>query len=205
MASERFRAGMAQLIYYMGDVYGAASALRVPPELIVAIVAHESQAKERRAVRAAVPILSPLAGLVLDDPADTYERMEATVRGDKASIGIAQMQVGLARRLRAKFPSVARHASVVDDLLDRSVAVWYVAAALRELRDNLDAFLARQGAKLAEDEVKDLTALGYNIGWEALRDRNLLAADMGADVPARVAKVRQDSSYIRATIGQWRE
>lgn len=205
MVSDRFNRGMGVVTLLWGPIYTASNQFNVWQDLVASIIAHESQASERRTYRAAITVFAFIPSLFMDDPADTAERTEAKVRGDKASIGVAQMQVGLAKRLRTKFPSIKDEDDVVDDLLEPSVAVRYVAAAVRELRDNLDAFLTKYGFKLSDDEMKDLVALGYNIGWEALRDRNLSASDMGDNIPARVAKIRETSSYIKLTIGQWRE
>jgi hypothetical protein len=85
------------------------------------------------------------------------------------------------------------------------VAVRYVAAGLHELRDQLDALLAQHEVTLTEPERTDLLALGYNIGWDSLRDRNLLAGDMGPDIPSRVAAIRKRSKYIELTTGSWRK
>ncbi len=93
----------------------AAKQFRVPAELVGAIVMHESQARERQELG---------GGWV----ADQAERAETLVRGDKASIGIAQMQVGVAKKTAKNHPNLRGRGSVVDDLLNERTACRYVAA-----------------------------------------------------------------------------
>ena len=58
---------------------------------------------------------------------------------------------------------------------------------------------------ISQAERNDLLALGYNIGWDNLRDRNLLASDMGPDLPSRIAAIRKKSKYIELTMRAWRQ
>lgn len=170
-----------------GPICSAAREFNVSAELVAVIVMHESQAAERRAYR------------VLIGSADAGERAQAALQGDSASIGVVQMRVGLARQLRSQHPSLRVAADVVDDLLTPATAVRYLAAQLARLRGQLNAFLAREGASLTQEQEIDMLALGYNIGWENLRDRNLRDTNFGRDIPARVETIRQRSQYLRVT------
>jgi hypothetical protein len=165
-------------------IRAAAGEFDVPAALIGVIVMHESQAAER----------STLGGL-----ADAAESAQAWIQGDTASIGVIQMRVGLARQLRHAYPSLQRNGDVVDDLLDPAIAVRYLAARLRQLRDLLRQFAGATGASLSREQEIDMMALGYNIGWDALRDRNLRDASFGQDLPARVETIRARSRYLRFT------
>ncbi len=172
------------------EIDAAAREFSVPPELIGAIVLHESQAGER----------SFFGGGGL---ADLAERAEAAVSSDP-SIGIGQMKVSLASGLRTRHPTLAGSGSVVGDLLDRTRAVRYVAAHLGEIGGQIDAWLASQGVTPTADERRDLIAIAYNMGWVSLRDRNLLDPGLGPDVPSRITALRSRNVYLNRTIGNLR-
>jgi hypothetical protein len=194
-------------VLLLPQIQKAAGEHKVWWDVIAAIISHESNAMERRAANYAGNAGLGLVGFVVGrfvDYADLAERAQVKLKGDSASIGIGQMQVSWAKRLRNKYPTIIYWQSVVDDLLDREVAVGYVAAGLRELREQLDALLAQHNVTLRDVERQDLVALGYNIGWDNLRDRNLLASDMGPDIPSRVAAIRKQSKYIKLTTERWR-
>ena len=107
---------------------------------------HESQARERQ----------ELGGGAV---ADAAERVEAGIRGDSASIGIGQMQVGVAKQTAKNHPEIRGTGSVTDDLLSRRTACRYVAARLADLRSQLRAYLKSQGATLSADAENDMIAL----------------------------------------------
>jgi len=180
----RQQRGMALVSSLRRAIRAAAGEFDVRAALIGVIMMHESQAAERR---------------VLGGLADAAESTQARIQGDTASIGVIQMQVGLARQLRRTYPSLQRNGDVVDDLLDPAIAVRYLAARLRQLRDLLRPFAESSGASLSGDQETDMMALGYNIGWDALRDRNLRDASFGRDLPARVETIRARSQYLRFT------
>jgi hypothetical protein len=188
----------------------AAAQLKIWPEVVAAIIAHESKAMERRtAEHVGQNTLGNGFGLVPSRRpqfpgmyADAAERIQAKLKGDSASIGIGQMRVGWAKYLRSKFPDIQKRESVVDDLLTPVVAVGYVAAGLRDLFNKLEAFLARNNASLNQIERMELVALGYNIGWDNLESRNLMDGGMGHDIATRVAAIRKQSKYI-SIIRQW--
>ena len=156
----------------------AGAEFNIPPELIGVIVMHESQAAERS-------LMGPLA--------DLAERAQALTQGDDASIGVGQMRISEAENLRQQFPQL------VDDLLNRKQAVRYVAAQLKVIKDALTQFMSQHQVALSPEAETDLVALGYNIGWLSLRNRNLNAPDMGATVPERVETIRGRSQYIKKT------
>ena len=161
----------------------AGAEFNIPPELIGVIVMHESQAAERS-------LMGPLA--------DLAERAQALTQGDDASIGVGQMRVSEAENLRQQFPQLVQ-GDVVDDLLNRKQAVRYVAAQLKVIKDALTQFMSQHQVALSPEAEMDLLALGYNIGWLSLRNRNLNAPDMGATVPERVETIRGRSQYIKKT------
>ncbi|MCP4357071.1 MAG: hypothetical protein GY796_03515 [Chloroflexi bacterium] len=177
--------GMGQVIDLGKTINKAGQEFKVAPEIIGVIIMHESQAAER-------------AQLSFEWLANAAERLQAKIQGDSASIGIGQMQVGKAKKLRQKYPQLVG-SGVVDDLLNKKRAARYVAAQLSEIQTQLDAFLAAQKATLTDDAKNDMLALGYNIGWVKLRDRNLKDRNFGADIPARVATIRNRSNYLKKT------
>lgn len=179
--------GLSLVSTLRGPIGSAAREFNVPSELVAVILMHESQAAERRVYR------------VVIGSADAGERAQAAVQGDSASIGVIQMRVGLARQLRRLYPRLQTAADVVDDLLTPATAVRYLAAQFAQLRGQLSAFLTRESASLNREQEIDMLALGYNIGWENLRDRNLRDANFGRDIPARVETIRRRSQYLRAT------
>lgn len=179
--------GAAQAAELKSEIKAAAAAYRVDPELIGVIVMHESQAAERA-------LFGPLA--------DTAERAQAAVQGDDASIGIGQMRVGLAKDLAKSDPSLRGGGSVVLDLLDEKRAVRYIAAALADTRQKLRLYIAGKATVLGSDDENHMMVLAYNIGWEALRDRNLEDKSFGANIPLRVKKIRSMSRYLRYTMTQ---
>lgn len=113
------------------------------------------------------------------------------------------MQVGVGKATAKNHPGLRGRGSVVDDLLNERTAVRYVAARLSDIRTQLRAWLATQGATLSADAERDMLALGYNIGWKSLRDRNLKDTSFGADVPARVAHIRRSSNYLTHTTAHY--
>lgn len=165
------------------EIKQAGAEFGIPPELIGAIVMHESQAAERS-------LMGPLA--------DVAERAQAAVQGNDASIGVGQMKISEAEDLRQRFPQLVQ-GDVVDDLLNRKQSVRYVAAQLKVIKDSLVAFMAAQRATLSPEQEMDMLALGYNIGWQALRDRNLRDPNLGATVPERVETIRGRSQYLTKT------
>jgi hypothetical protein len=167
------------------DIRQAAQEFRVPAELVGVIVMHESQAKERRFWQS-------------DWIADQAERAEAAARGDSASIGIGQMQVGLAKALRKLYPALKK-GGAVDDLLKPKLAVRYVAAQLAQLQGRLRNFLKSQGVPVTTRQIRDLTALGYNIGWNQLLRKNLQNPRLGTTLAARVQAIRRQSLYLKNT------
>lgn len=183
----RQRRGISLVSALRGPICSAAREYGVPSELIAVILMHESQASERRLYR------------FLVGSAEMGERAQASLQGDSASIGVAQMRIGRARQLRRAYPRLRVADDVIDDLLMPSSAVRYLAANLRQIRNELSAFLAREGASLTREQEIDMLALGYNIGWENLRDRNLRDPTFGSDIPARVETIRSRSQYLRLT------
>lgn len=165
------------------EIKQAGAEFGIPPELIGAIVMHESQAAERS-------LMGPLA--------DVAERAQAAVQGNDASIGVGQMKISEAEDLRQRFPQLVQ-GDVVDDLLNRKQSVRYVAAQLKVIKDSLAAFMSAQRATLSLEQEMDMLALGYNIGWQALRDRNLRDPNFGATVPERVETIRGRSQYLTKT------
>jgi hypothetical protein len=115
----------------------------VPPELVGAIVLHESQASER----------SFFGGAGL---ADLAESTEAFVSFDP-SIGIGQIKLSLTSSLRTRHRTLAGGGSVVGDLLDRARAMRYVAAHFRELGGQMDSWLASRGVRPIAEERWDLS------------------------------------------------
>jgi hypothetical protein len=177
--------GIGQVIDLGKTINKAGQEFKVPPEIVGVIIMHESQATER-------------AELSFEWLANAAERLQAKFQGDSASIGIGQMQIREAKKLRQKYPQLAGN-SVVDDLLNKKRAARYVAAQLSEIQTQLDGFLAVQKATISDDAKNDMLALGYNIGWDKLRDRNLKDPNFGADIPARVATIRTRSNYLKKT------
>lgn len=174
------------VVYDIGkEIKKAGAEFNIPPELIGVIVMHESQAVERS-------IMGPLA--------DIAESVQAALQGNDASIGIGQMKISEAEQLRQRFPQLVNE-SVVDDLLNKKQAVRYVAAQLKVIKDSLTAFMAAQRVSLSPEQEMDMLALGYNIGWLALRDRNLRDPNFGATMLERVETIRGRSQYLKKTTG----
>ena len=172
------------VVYDIGkEIKKAGAEFNIPPELIGVIVMHESQAVERS-------IMGPLA--------DIAESVQAALQGNDASIGIGQMKISEAEQLRQRFPQLVNE-SVVDDLLNKKQAVRYVAAQLKVIKDSLTAFMAAQRVSLSPEQEMDMLALGYNIGWLALRDRNLRDPNFGATMLERVETIRGRSQYLTKT------
>ncbi len=183
LVTPRQMSGLMVVVPLGQEIKQAGAEFNVPPELIGVIVMHESQASERS-------LFGPLA--------DIAEEVQAEVQGDDASIGIGQMRISVADQLRQKYPQLAGE-DVVSDLLNRKRAVRYVAAQLKEIKDSLTAFLSVRQATLAADAEMDMLALGYNIGWISLRDRNLQDPNFGATIPDRVQTIRGRSQYLQKT------
>lgn len=175
--------GILQVIDLGKEIKQAGAEFNIPPELIGAIVMHESQATERS-----------FFGIL----ADVAERAQAELQGNDASIGVGQMRVSVAEDLRQKYPQLVE-GSAVSDLLNGKRAVRYVAAQLKEIKDALTAFMSGHQATLAQDAEMDMLALGYNIGWSSLRDRNLRDPNFGATVLERVQTIRGRSQYLTKT------
>ncbi len=175
--------GILQVVDLGKAIKQAGAEFNIPPELIGVIVMHESQAVERS-----------FFGVL----ADVAERAQAELQGDDASIGVGQMRVDVAEDLRQKYPQLVGD-SAVSDLLNGKRAVRYVAAQLKEIKDALTTFMSGHQATLAPDAEMDMLALGYNIGWPSLRDRNLRDPNFGATVLERVQTIRGRSQYLTKT------
>jgi hypothetical protein len=185
-SATRTISGILAIQRLLPKIRQAAKEFNVPAKLIAVIVMHESQAVER--VTWGFRFLENLA-----------ERSQAAAQGDEASIGVGQMQVKVAKQLRKKYNRLSSDSSVVDDLLDEGQAIRYVAAQLRNIRDQLETFLEAHKTQLTEEEILDLLAVGYNLGWESLQKRNLQDSKLGGTVVGRVKTIRQYSRYLRKT------
>jgi hypothetical protein len=171
--------GAREVLDVRGSIRQAAAQYGVPEVWIGCIVMHESQGIERLAL------------------GDTGERAQAFIQGDTASIGIGQMQVGVAERLRRTDPRLrGQGTTAVDDLLNADRSVFYIAAYLAEIRRNMNLWLTRMGEALEPTLERDMVLLGYNIGWPALRDRNLSDPNFGKTYHDRAVTIRQRSHYI---------
>lgn len=175
--------GILQVIDLGKEIKQAGAEFNIPPELIGAIVMHESQAAERS-----------FFGIL----ADVAERAQAELQGNDASVGVGQMRVSVAEELRQKYPQLVE-GSAISDLLNGKRAVRYVAAQLKEIKDALTSFMSGHHVTLAQDAEIDMLALGYNIGWPSLRDRNLRDPNFGATMLERVQTIRGRSQYLTKT------
>ena len=163
----------------------AARQYNIKPELLGVILMHESQARERS-----------IWGN--ERLANAAERAQAAIQGERASVGIGQMEVRTAAALRRRHPELAG-GEIVDDLLQQERAVQYVAARLQDLQGDIRTFFSARRASLSPEAEVDLAAIAYNTGWESLRDRNLLDENLGSTLPERVTALRSRSSYLRFT------
>jgi len=133
----------------------------VDPNLIGAVIRHESAAFERRVLTPS-PIIRP--GLI----ANAGELAQSALQGDRASIGPGQMQLGLARDLEAWGYVTARSndAQRRAALLGKATSVEYVAGYLEYLSDELQAMPGF--SELDVDTQNRLILIGYNWGREGL-------------------------------------
>jgi RHS repeat-associated protein len=139
-----------------------AASRSLDPALIGAVLRHESAAVERRLLTL-WPTMQP--GLA----ANGAEYVQSLIKGDTASIGPGQMQLGLARDLEAwgyvtpRKNDRKRRAA----LLGKETSVEYVAGYLEYLSDQLQ--MLPEFADLDVETQNRLTLIGYNYGWEGLK------------------------------------
>jgi RHS repeat-associated protein len=158
----RDRIGGANVLALDQTIRAEAVARDLPADLIGAVVRHESPAVERR-----IFTLSP--GDSPGQVADLAEAVEANVRGNAASIGIGQMQVGTATRLetRGYVPPRVGTSDRIAALLDPKTAVSYVGGELRHIRDKLSE--NPDFGKQTQETQDRVTLMGYNWGWSGIQ------------------------------------
>ncbi|MBT9555168.1 MAG: hypothetical protein IV100_04020 [Myxococcales bacterium] len=178
----REESGAREVIELRSAIRAASAQYGIPETWIGCIIMHESQSTERQIL------------------GDIGERAQANIQGSSASIGVGQMQVGVAERLRNADPRL-RGGSTIDDLLNADRAALYIAAYLAEILRKMRLWLTRMGEALEPDLERDMVLLGYNIGFEALRDRNLSDASFGVTYADRARTIRSRSQYIAHTSG----
>ena len=157
-----------ELVVGLSERIAAESARRgIDPEVVGAILRHESGAFERR-------FFTSGFGYEAGSSADTAETIEAMVRGGIASIGPGQMQVRRAEELES-LGYVTRRSDAqarIAALLDPKTAVEYVAGMVQYLYDQLDKIPGFND--LNSQDQERIVLIGYNRGWEILA-RNLEA------------------------------
>jgi hypothetical protein len=102
--------------------------------------------------------------------ANTVEFAQSVLQGDAASIGPGQIQLRRARELEELGYVTARKNDFErrSALLDPETSVEYVAGMLQYLNDQLST-LPGFGNLSAENQRR-VILIGYNWGWEPLRD-----------------------------------
>jgi hypothetical protein len=123
-------------------------------------------------------------------------------RAEQGAFG--QMKLSVASSLRKRHSTLAGSGSVVDDLLNCTQAVGYIAAHLAELGRQIDVWLAYIVGE--RDEFAPLVGGRRDAlrGWSSLRDRNLRDPILGPDVLYRISALRSRSVYLRLTVGNLR-
>ena len=161
------------LVVELSDVIQRESAARsVDPELVSAVLRHESAAFERR-VLTFWPSVQP--GLF----ANTAEFVQSQVQGDTASIGPGQMQLRRARELEEMGYVTARRNDFERRLalLNNETAIEYMAGMLQYVSEQLRSI---QGFNdLETEQQRRLILIAYNWGWteefqKQLRDRDFI-------------------------------
>ncbi len=161
------------LVVELSDIIQRESAARsVDPELVSAILRHESAAFERR-VLTFWPSVQP--GLL----ANTAEFFQSQVQGDSASIGPGQMQLRRARELEEMGYVTARRNDFERRLalLNNETAVEYMAGMLQYVSEQLRSI---QGFNdLETEQQRRLILIAYNWGWteefqKRLQDRDFI-------------------------------
>lgn len=132
----------------------------VSPTLINAVIRHESGAGERR-----------LFG-VLANAAEYSEAMVRSFTDRGASIGIGQLQTGLAKELEQKgYANIPGKHDIPASLLTPSTAVEYIAGNLQYISDNLKSTYGDTFTSQDLDTQYRLILIGYNQGWEKLHTK----------------------------------
>jgi hypothetical protein len=176
-ATGRQRSGLEVIRRLRNEIRGACQQFQVPPELIAAVIMHESQARSG---------------------GDLTESVQALLQGGTASIGIGQMQVRTAREIQRQFPSLPT-GEPRGHLLNERHAVQFVTAYLSSLMTDIEDFLSGEGVVPNTDQLINLTAIAYNMGWENLRERNLRDRRFGNTMAERVEHILRVNRYITLT------
>jgi len=163
------------LVTDVSDIISTQSARQgVDPNLVAAVLRHESAAVERR-LFTFLPRSEP--GLL----ANAAEIADLLRQGDTASIGPAQIQLRRARELEQLGYVTARANDLgrVQALLGRDSSVEYAAGMLHYISDQFQTY---QGfSDLSQENQQRLILIGYNWGWtpeflDQLTKRGLLGA-----------------------------
>ncbi len=173
-ATQSQQRGLAVIRRVRNEIRDAGQRFQVPPELIAAVIMYESQQRS------------------------FAEGAQAFIQGETASIGIGQMQVRTAEEMQRQFPSLPTGESS-EHLLNERRAVQFVAAYLSFLMTQIENFLSEEGTIPNPDQLMNLTAIAYNMGWGNLRDRNLGDVNFGNTMAARVEYILRENRYIRGT------
>ncbi|RLC55581.1 MAG: hypothetical protein DRI80_17590, partial [Chloroflexota bacterium] len=147
------------LVTELSDVIEKEATVRsVDPDLVSAVLRHESAAFERR-VLTLWPSMRP--GLI----ANTAEFFQSVLLGDQQSIGPGQMQLRRARELEEMGYVTARENDLERRLalLGNETSVEYVAGMLQYVSDQLRTL---QGFNdLSIEDQQRLILIAYNWGW----------------------------------------
>ena len=151
-----------ELVTQLSDVVTVQASERgISPDLINAIIRHESGAAERRFFGS--------GGL-----ANFAERGEASFRyfvDNRASIGIGQVQMETALMLERSGYATRQGRSLIYNLLEPELAVEYIAGNLQYISDQLTLTYGNPFAKLEIEKRHRLIVIGYNLGWNGLKKR----------------------------------
>ncbi len=161
------------LVVELSDVIQRESAAHsVDPELVSAVLRHESAAFERRLLTL-WPTMQP--GLI----ANAAEFVQSEIQGDMASIGPGQMQLRRARELEEMGYVTARRNDLERRLalLNNETAVEYVAGMLQYVSERLRSFPEFNDLEI--EQQHRLILIAYNWGWteefqKRLRDRGFI-------------------------------
>jgi len=150
------------LVNQLSDVVAQkAASHNTSSTLINAVIRHESGAFERRF----------LGSGFLADAAEYGEAMARSFTDQGASIGIGQMQTGLAKELEDMgYVNIDGKHDISASLLNDSTAVEYIAGNLEYLSDCLVNTYGTTFTDLSQDDQNRLILIGYNLGWENLEN-----------------------------------
>jgi len=196
--ARRDQIGGGLVVEFSDAIQRESAARSVDPELVSAVLRHESAAFERRLLTL-WPTMQP--GLI----ANTAEFAQSVLQGDAASIGPGQMQLRRARELEEMGYVTPRRNDFERRfaLLNNQTAVEYVAGMLQYVSDQLRSL---QGFN--EMEIEDqqrLILIAYNWGWT--EDFQTLLRELGLKGMIQYWEYDNQTldEYLRWRENRWRE